>query len=173
MPAAAVPPPASGWPLSAVLPAGAVVVFDEPVGKEALLAALLRALGRAAPGLDEGEALRHLLRREEQGSTFLEEGIGLPHARLPRLDRPWAALGVLRRGVAGESGPAAIDAVVLLLCPDRDPGGCLELLGRCARLFGRGALRRRILAADGPADMLAALREAEGEFAAGWKGARA
>jgi mannitol/fructose-specific phosphotransferase system IIA component (Ntr-type) len=164
-----------------VLPAEAVVVFDQPVGKEALLSTLLRALGRVAPGLDEGEALRHLLRREEQGSTFLDEGIGLPHARLPRLDRPWAALGVLRRGLAAEEGggrgegggPAAIDAVVLLLCPDRDPGGCLELLGRASRLFGRVAVRRRILAADQPAAILAALRAAEGELAAGPKGARA
>ena len=139
-----------------------------------------RLVAGAAPGLDEGEALRHLLRREEQGSTFLDEGIGLPHARLARLDRPWAALGVLRRGLtagkqggraegAERRGATAIDIVVLLLCPDRDPGGCLELLAACARLFGRGPLRRRLLAAGEPAAILEALREAEGELAAGRK----
>ena len=181
-PAASTTPAGAGRRLSAVLPPAAVLVFAEPVSKAALLAALVHAVAGAAPGLDEGEALRHLLRREDQGSTFLDEGIGLPHARLARLDRPWAALGVLRHGLtagkqggraegAERGGATAIDIVVLLLCPDRDPGGCLELLAACARLFGRGALRRRILAAGDPAAILEALREAEGEPAAGAQGA--
>jgi two-component system, OmpR family, sensor histidine kinase KdpD len=173
---AAVTPARRPRSLLEVLPAKAVVVFDEPVGKRALFAALVHALAHVAPALDEDEAVRHLLRREEQGSTFLEEGIGIPHARLARLDRPWAALGVLRGGVTpegGESPPATIAAVVLLLCPDRDPGGCLELLARCSRLFGRGALRRRILAAGGSAAIHAALREAEEELLAVGSGASA
>jgi two-component system sensor histidine kinase KdpD len=161
-PARPEPPPR----LTDLLDERALLLLDRPVTKDELLPRLVAAAAAGDPRLDRAEALRRLTRREAEGSTFLEAGIGLPHARVPGLARPLAALAVLGRGLA-DSGPgdAAVEVVVLLLCPDERPEVCLALLAAGARLFREPGLRRELVAtaaAGSPATILARLARAEG-----------
>ena len=63
--------------------AGRVIVWTEPVTREEILRDVVNAAHRAEPSLDPQAALRLLQAREAQGSMFLNEGVALPHVRVP------------------------------------------------------------------------------------------
>lgn len=125
--------------LAQLLDPRAVLFFDQPVAKQELLERLVSRLAALEPALDADRALRRLERREREGSTFLSEGIGLPHARIPNLPRSLVALAVL----TGDPAPP-VEVVVLLLCPEEEPAICLELMSQCARLFRDEEIRHRL-----------------------------
>nr|MDP9120881.1 PTS sugar transporter subunit IIA [Acidobacteriota bacterium] len=152
-----------------VLTPSSVVFFFEPLPKGALLRVLLDSLVRPGEKLSGEEMLRRLLRREQEGSTFLTEGIALPHVRLPELEQPRVALGLLRAGLVPEPADVldrvACEQVFLFLCPDRHPEGCLQLLAVAARMY-RDMPTRLLLGNAVSADrVLAAIREWEAESA--------
>jgi two-component system, OmpR family, sensor histidine kinase KdpD len=138
------PVPAASAPLSSYLAAPAILLFGEPVGKSELLARLVSAVAGGFP-VDAADILRRVERREAEASTFLAEGIALPHVRVPGLAAPRVGLALPRAELAG-SGIAGIEAVFLFLCPEEAPDLCLGLLAKAARLFrdppSRAALKR-------------------------------
>jgi two-component system, OmpR family, sensor histidine kinase KdpD len=137
-PLPAAPPAAAGVAVADLLDPRAVLVLAETPAKEELLARLVARLGEVHPQLDADMALRRLLRREGEGSTFLEGGIGLPHARLPGLAAPLLALAT---SPGDGASPALPRVTLLLLCPEEQPSLCLELMAQLARIVQRGALQ--------------------------------
>jgi two-component system sensor histidine kinase KdpD len=131
--------------ISDLLAPGAIAFFDQPLAKRDLLRLLVDLLGGRQERLASDDIVRLLERREQEASTFLSEGIALPHVRIPDLALPRVALGLLRAGLT-EAGSGSIEQVFLFLCPDRKPEGCLQLLATAARMHRqpdlRGALRR-------------------------------
>ncbi len=158
-------PPASQR-LSALLSPDAVAFFDQPVAKRDLLRVLVDLLAGKQQRLASDDILRLLERREQEASTFLSEGIALPHVRIPDLAAPRVALGLLRAGLTGPDS-ARIEQVFLLLCPDRRPEGCLQLLAAAARMFRQPRLRADLRRAGTAPQVIALLRgwEADEEAA--------
>lgn len=183
-------------------PAG-IAFFPEPVSKEELLRALVDTLAGKVSRLSADDVLRLLRRREQEGSTFLSEGIALPHVRVPELAEPLVALGLPRAGLVPEAAagrrastppsPSAapgsfaspgsqgsagsqsslgslgslgsnIEQVFLILCPDRRPEGCLQLLALAARMFRDPQIRGELRRAATPEQALAAIRAWEEEL---------
>jgi two-component system sensor histidine kinase KdpD len=137
---------AGGWArISDLLEPGAIAFLDRPLAKRDLLRLLVDLLGGRQERLASDDIVRLLERREQEASTFLSEGIALPHVRIPDLALARVALGLLRAGLT-EAGSGSIEQVFLFLCPDRRPEGCLQLLATAARMYRqpdlRGALRR-------------------------------
>lgn len=104
--------------LTDFLPPENVVVWTEPVARDEAVRQLA-ALAAEDVGLSAADAVRHVRRREAEGSTLLD-GIALPHARIVGLDRPGIALGVPRGGLSDVAEP--VEAVWLLLLPQATPG---------------------------------------------------
>ena len=111
--------------------------------KRALLETLARRAG-AALGLDPEMIAAALFHREELGSTGIGQGIGLPHARLDAIARPYGILARLREPIAFEAiDDAPVDLVVLLLLPTDPQSDGSAALAEVAR-----RLRDRDLAAS-------------------------
>jgi two-component system sensor histidine kinase KdpD len=186
-------------------PAG-IAFFPGPVSKDELLRALVNTLAGKVSRLSADDVLRLLRRREQEGSTFLGEGIALPHVRVPELAEPLVALGLPRAGLVAEAaagrrasalpgpsaapGPSAsqgsrssndsagsqsplgshgslgtnVEQVFLILCPDRRPEGCLQLLALAARMFRDPQIRGELRRAATPEQALAAIRAWEEEL---------
>ena len=80
-----------------------------PMQPEQLRARLIDNTGMSESGEEDQAAVdagkfpqrcqRFLAEREQQGSTFLNEGIALPHARFDELISPQVALGLTRAGL--------------------------------------------------------------------------
>jgi|GEM_PF-87415 len=143
--------------ISDLLAPGAIALFDQPIAKRDLLRLLVDLVGGGQERMTGEDILRLLERREKEASTFLSEGIALPHVRIPDLTMPRMALGLLRSGLA-DAGSGGIEQVFLILCPDRRPEGCLQLLAVAARMYRQADLRAELQRARTVPEVLAAIR---------------
>ncbi|HXO41743.1 MAG TPA: PTS sugar transporter subunit IIA, partial [Thermoanaerobaculia bacterium] len=143
--------------VSDLLKPEAIAFFNQPVAKRDLLRLLVDLLGGRQEHMVSEDVVRLLERRELEASTFLSEGIALPHVRIPDLAMPRMALGLLRAGLS-DAGSGKIEQVFLILCPDRRPEGCLQLLAVAARMYRQADLRTELRRAVTAAQVLAAIR---------------
>jgi two-component system sensor histidine kinase KdpD len=139
--------------LDLLSPAAVAVLAGEPAPSE-IIEVLVERLAQGHPRLDAEIARRRLARREAEGSTFLASGVGLPHARLPGLGQPLAALAVSPE-VATSGGPRV---TLLLLLPEDDATLSLRLLADAARIFRRPAAIDAVAAATDGNEAIAILR---------------
>ena len=111
-----------------------IVFWDDPVSKDEAIRSLVHMACRDLPGCNEASALHAIMVRESEGSTFLNEGVAIPHARLEGLHEPGAALGVVRGGISGDdAGPAGY--IVLSLTPGARPEVQIDILAAVCRAF--------------------------------------
>jgi two-component system, OmpR family, sensor histidine kinase KdpD len=119
--------------LSRLLSPVRIVTWDTPVQKEVVLRTLAQTIGKDN-AIDDMEALfEAILKREEQGSTFFNEGVAFPHVRTPSLTRPVVALGMTRKGVSDVSTEKPIELVFLILSPAQTPDTQVQILGLASR----------------------------------------
>jgi two-component system sensor histidine kinase KdpD len=127
------PPPTKHLTLSSLLDASKIVIWREPVDRETVLAALIWTATTDA-GLRD-EALRAVREREAEGSTFFNEGVAFPHARIEGLATPLVALGLTKGGVPGIAVEKPVEYVFLSLSPLEKPEIQVQLLALAGRAF--------------------------------------
>jgi two-component system sensor histidine kinase KdpD len=130
--------------LTPLLSSNRILLWKEPVFKEQVLRGLVKAIGPEEMGLDEESVLELLRQREAQGSTFLNEDIALPHARVEGLIKPIIALGLTHQGILDTPTPNKIKIVFLLLSPNKESSIHLQLLATAAKIFQHHELRRNL-----------------------------
>ncbi|MDP9174250.1 MAG: PTS sugar transporter subunit IIA [Planctomycetota bacterium] len=149
-----------GQTLSGMLTADRVLIWDDPATK----ADVFRKMASAITG---GELTRadqivaRLEERERTGSTFLNEGVALPHARIETLNQPEIALGITRNGVLDAPTEKPTEVIFMLLSPKSGPNVHLQLLAKASRLLQHRELHKRLLKAKTPEEALAELQAAE------------
>jgi len=148
--------------LGGVLTPAHVVIWDHPVSKRDILEGLVAAIKVECPAIDTESALARLREREERGSTFLNEGIALPHARIEELDKPQTALGLTRAGVLDAPTDSPIEVVFMLLSPGQDATAHLRLLAKAGRLLQGRELRRALKKATSANEAVDRILEYEG-----------
>jgi two-component system sensor histidine kinase KdpD len=128
-----VAPPQAQPVLSQLISPRRIVIWDQPVRKEVVLRTLAEAIGKG-DGIDDVEALfRAIMKREEQGSTFFNEGVAFPHVRFDGLTTSVVAIGLTRRGVSDASTGKPIELVFLILSPAQTPDTQVQVLGLASR----------------------------------------
>ncbi|MBX7256879.1 MAG: PTS sugar transporter subunit IIA [Candidatus Hydrogenedentes bacterium] len=142
--------------LRSLLATNGVVIWEEPVAKDILLRKLVEAIDVESVGVSTESVFARIVERESQGSTFFNEGVAFPHARIDGLQQPILALGITHGGVSDESTGKPIELVFLTLCPADTPALQVELLA----LASRTAKDRRFARAARTAKESAALLEA-------------
>ena len=155
------PPQAAGPSLSRRLAARRIVIWDEAVPKETVLRTLASTFGKD-DGIVDGEALySDILKREEQGSTFFNEGVAFPHVRVRGLAAPAIAMGLTRKGVPDVVTEKQMEIVFLILSPEEEPNTLVELLALAGRAARNRALLRDLMSSATGEDVLAAIRDSE------------
>jgi PTS system nitrogen regulatory IIA component len=85
--------------------------------------------------LDSAQVLEHLEEREALGSTGFGRGVAIPHARVPDLNRPVAALLKLERPIDFQAADGLpVDLVFGLLSPANSGAAHLQALAEISRL---------------------------------------
>ena len=128
--------------------------------REEVIRALAAAAAPAAK-LEPDALAQAVLARESIMPTGVGLGIALPHARLPGLSAPVAALALCDPGVdfGGPDGELA-EIAVLVVTPEGDDQLQLELLAEVARTLGDDATRHRVATARSFEELSRALRDA-------------
>jgi two-component system sensor histidine kinase KdpD len=159
------PPQTKQLTLSSLLDASKIVIWLEPVDKEKVLATLIWTVTTDA-GLRD-EALRAIREREAEGSTFFNEGVAFPHARIAGLENPLVALGLTRGGVPDIAVEKPVEHVFLSLSPFEKPEIQVQLLALAARTLQNRLLSRSLQSAADARQAYAALRSWEESSPAG------
>jgi nitrogen PTS system EIIA component len=126
--------------------------------KQSILA-LVAAHASPALGLPAAPILTELERREALGSTGIGAGIGIPHARIAGIDKPFGILVRLLRAVEFEAiDGLPVDLVFALLLPG-NPRPDLEALASVTRKLRQPEVQRRLRAAPDAVTMVSVMAE--------------
>jgi PTS system nitrogen regulatory IIA component len=116
-------------------------------------------------GASHEKLVKVLLERERLGSTGIGGGIGIPHGKLKHLDALILGFGLSRQGVDFESMDSRPTHIFfLLLTPESSAGVHLKLLARISRLLKNDALKKRLMQAKAPEDVIAVIQEEDEDF---------
>lgn len=132
----------------------------EQTNKTDVIRELLDILTDAGKLSDSDRAYNALLERESQGSTGLEYGIAVPHAKTDAVKTLTIAIGISPDGIefgAMDGRPSKL--FVLLLAPPGQSGPHIEALAEIARLSRSEAFLRALISCKSPAKVLELLRE--------------
>ena len=152
--------------LSSILQPSAIKVASRAGGKKRLFQDL-GEMAASAYGVTPGLVAEALMERETLGPTGFGDGIALPHARVPGLDR---VVGLfLRIEKAMDFGAAdrqPVDLVFALLAPEESAGDPLKALALVSRTMRDADVRAKLRANVDPAALHAILTEAPASRAA-------
>jgi two-component system, OmpR family, sensor histidine kinase KdpD len=159
-------PPASRHPvLSNLISPRGIVIWNQPVRKEIALRTLVdAAVGGRGIG-DPASILGLILKREEEGSTFFNEGVAFPHARVENLENPVVAMGVARQGVEDLSLEKPVEYIFLVLTPAESPDTQIQILGILARVSRNRHFLLKIQSCRTPQEVLSAIQDWEAQQA--------
>lgn len=121
-------------------------------GKD-VLDKLISLLKRHYPDLDRDYTKREVESREEIFPTMVAPGLAIPHARIPGLPEPLAAIACIPAGCDfGTSDKAKV--MILLLTPIDNPNLHMQLLSALAKSFSDGNLTDKLANSANPADVI-------------------
>ncbi len=146
--------------LSALLSTRRIVIWHEAVPKEVAIRTLVEAANNGRIG-DCSAILINLLKREQESSTFFNEGVAFPHVRLDGLDAPIISMGIARQGVSDVATDQPVKLVFLILCPKDNPDLQVRLLGLVSRAVRDRNLQQNLFSAASGEEALTAIRQWE------------
>ena len=117
-----------------------IVIWETPIAKDDLLKSLSDAACEDG-GQEKAKGLAAIMERENQGSTFFNEGVAFPHARIEGLKRSCVAIGLTHGGVSDVVTEKPIESVFLIFSPADIPDEQIQILG----LVSKAALDRQLM----------------------------
>lgn len=110
------------------------------------------------PAEGRDEVLEALKTREALVSTGIGSGVAIPHAFSERIDQVVAVVGRSTGGIDFEAlDGLLVTFVILFIVPQKKYQMHLHTLSAIAKMFTNIEIRRRLAAANSPADVLAIL----------------
>ena len=149
--------------LSQVVSRGSIIVWNKPLLKEELLRELAGLIWDEIKILSPALILDAVLEREKQGSTFLNEGVAFPHARLDGLTKSYVAIGITRKGIADVATEKAIESVFLILSPASRPNDMIQILALVSKAFRDRQLMKNLRIASTTDDVMSAIENWESD----------
>jgi PTS system nitrogen regulatory IIA component len=126
--------------------------------KRDALVEICRVLEGCAHVDDPAAFERAVLDREEAMSTGIGLGIAVPHAKIPSVKEFVISLGRSRKGIEFQSlDGKPVHLVVLIAGPEDRQGRYLQLLAGVTLRLKNEEVRRALLAAPTPGDMIGIL----------------
>ena len=134
--------------LSSLLSEGVILGSQASESRNQILRTLAAAIGDKT-GIDGRDIFDAVIERENLGSTSVGEGVAIPHARIPALEKPVGAFVKLEEGVdfdAIDGRPC--DLIFMLLAPNASGADHLRALAQVSRTFRNADLREALRLTD-------------------------
>ncbi len=112
---------------------------------------------QANPRLSQDEIVAALLKREEQRTTAVGDGIAFPHARLENLAKALFAVATFDEPVMFEEFPVRI--ICLYLVPLEEQSISLKLMSQMARLLTNPDVHAEVLKAEKPEELRSIVKQ--------------
>lgn len=147
--------------LSTYLSAQRIVIWKDPAFKEEVIRKLVDVLCRDCTELDRAALYHAVWQREQESSTFFNEGVAFPHARIEELDAPAVALGLTGQGVVDVATEKPILGVFLIISPAKKPDEQIQVLALASRAAQSRHLLQSLNAAADAGEVLTIIRDWE------------
>jgi Kef-type K+ transport system membrane component KefB len=150
-------------PIAALLRAG-VISLDAPADNrdELIVALTAKAALRLGRLNDAGRFAQKVLEREVLAGTGVGSGVAFPHAEIEGLESPALAFARSKTSLDFDAPDAErVSLIFLLLTPPREYDRELQILSAMARLLTREEVRRGLLAARTPEEVLDTIDQAD------------
>ncbi len=132
----------------------------EATTKRAAIEELIEVLVRAGKVKDKDRILEAVLKRENLGSTGLEKGIAVPHAKAEEVPSLTLAIGISFKGVdfgAIDGKPSKV-FFLMLAAPDQS-GPHIEALAEIARITRSDTFCRVLTSSSSPKEVVQLFKE--------------
>jgi len=125
------------------------VIFLKSTTKADALEELIQAAKNFSENITLEELRKAVWEREEMMSTGIGQGIGIPHVRLPGLEKITMAVGISREGIADYESldNKPVHVIVLIAVPQGQHELYIRLLAEIVGILKREDLRRAIIEA--------------------------
>lgn len=133
--------------------------------KDGVIREMSELIASREPHLEPKALYQALVEREKLGSTGIEDGIAIPHAKVQGVDRVLVACGRSSVGLdfdAHDEKPTHLFFV--LLAPANATGQHLKVLARLSRLLKESRVRSRLLDAITSDDLYHAIVDEDGKL---------
>jgi two-component system sensor histidine kinase KdpD len=144
--------------LSQFISPESIVIWETPIAKDDLLKSLTEAAACEDGSDQKLKGLDAIKEREEQGSTFFNEGVAFPHARIEGLKRSCVAVALTHRGVSDVVTEKPIECVFLIFSPADIPDEQIQILGLASKAALDRQLMETLRAASTPGEAYQAIR---------------
>jgi PTS system fructose-specific IIA component len=147
--------------IETLIPTDAISLAEPPSDKKACIEFLLDQLVDAGRVEDRGAAFEALLAREEETTTGVGMGIGIPHAKTDGVTRPSVAFARSESGIdfdAMDGEPATL--VFMILVPEEGADDHLDILSSLSRALMHEEVRDDLHSVETPVDVQETLGEA-------------
>jgi monovalent cation:H+ antiporter-2, CPA2 family len=140
---------------------GRVVLDVDASGIEEAVGQIFGQIPSAELPLPVEKLVKAVLERERAMSTYLGNGLAIPHARLDKLEKPALLFGRSKAGVPVKGREEKAHFFFVLLTPAGNPRAQVRLLARICGLVGSEYVVDRLKEAENPAALVDAVRAAE------------
>jgi len=125
------------------------VIFLKSTTKADALEELIQVAKDFSENITLEELRKAVWEREEMMSTGIGQGIGIPHVRLPGLEKITMAVGISREGIADYESldNKPVHVIVLIAVPQGQHELYIRLLAEIVGILKREDLRRAIIEA--------------------------
>ncbi len=120
-------------PLSSLPRFVAAAVWDHPMTKATAIRELHELIVKRCPSEVQPASVEAVLTREAEMSTFLNEGLAVPHAVVSGLSAVYWAAGIPRQGIVDADARNKVQLVVLAMYPPNKSGEYLAGISELAR----------------------------------------
>ena len=125
-----------------------IILEMQSTGKDEALKELAAAIHASCSDVDPAMLLNVLQEREQVGSTGVGNGVAIPHAKVPGLDRLVLCFGRSSTGISFEAiDNRPVHLFVQILSPTGRADEYLRSLARISRLLKKEANRRLLMQA--------------------------
>ncbi len=124
--------------------------------KQQVLSNLIRDFSIAAKldGKKEEDILDAVMKREALGPTGLEEGVAIPHAKLPFIESSVVAVGLGRKEIDyGSADGKPTNLYFLVLGSDSNPSEHIQVLAQIAKLAKNPSVLRLLKSSKSGSDL--------------------
>jgi mannitol/fructose-specific phosphotransferase system IIA component (Ntr-type) len=122
--------------------------------KNAIIEELVEVLIKNRPTYNHEEILSAVLAREVLGSTGLADGVAIPHAKTAAVDKIALVMGITPEPIDFKAQDGKGSQLFLVLAPEKESSAYIELLASIARATSSSVVRRLMVKAHTPDEVL-------------------
>lgn len=138
-----------------------LIHFFECDTREELIGGLVDLLAEQEKLQDKKSFQKALLDREKIISTGIGMGVAIPHAKLPDYDNFFIAIGIQPNGIEWQSlDGLPVHLVFMIGGPDNMQTRYLQVLSQLTSVIKDEELRKKIIKASSPEDVISIFEEA-------------